>query len=158
MTESIKRYEKETGDLQPLECSSTHLLGWYNRFCEWLVNRGLFFLSEYHRMETDYNRMKSDYDRAGETLLTQAEEIEGLRSKVKELQNQLTWVPMTVIPKDGKYVVQYKFNNEERLREAIFNYHDDRWWNFSLDVVRQMNGMESTMVRYLAFPIALLEG
>ena len=36
MTELMKRYEKEADDLQPRDCCTTHLLGWYERFSKWL--------------------------------------------------------------------------------------------------------------------------
>ena len=36
MKELIKRYEEEADDLQPRDCCTTHLLGWYERFSKWL--------------------------------------------------------------------------------------------------------------------------
>ena len=39
MTELIKLYEKETGDLRPIGCCETYLLGWYERFSQWLCKQ-----------------------------------------------------------------------------------------------------------------------
>ncbi len=36
MTELMEKYEKESDDLQPRDCCTTHLLGWYERFSKWL--------------------------------------------------------------------------------------------------------------------------
>ena len=36
MTELMEKYEKEADDLQPRDCCTTHLLGWYERFSKWL--------------------------------------------------------------------------------------------------------------------------
>ena len=39
MTELMKRYEAETGDLKPIDCCTTHLLGWYERLSKWLESQ-----------------------------------------------------------------------------------------------------------------------